>query len=149
MRRRTLLMTSAAAAGAGLARLVSAQGTAAGLPVDIVIGNEPPDRVVAILQEVGAEQVRPITQRGLGGMDSVVAAVVLAKGLANVVMRLLDDWQCGIKVDARASRILTEKDCALPRGTVVVIGTDGTRTTLSRPSLPEIQSLAEKIGAPR
>ena len=43
---------------------------------------------------------------------TVVAAVLLAKGLANLVVKLLSIWKCGMVVDARATPILIERDGA-------------------------------------
>src|SRR4051812_36588568 len=123
MRRRTLLMGCA-----GLTPLCvlgsRAFGQTAGtavLTVDVALGDEAPDRVLAILRDLEAKNVHQIEQRGLGGVETVVAALILAKGLGNLVVRLLPVWNCGVVVDARAERILTEKNCNLPKSTVLVI----------------------------
>lgn len=117
-----------------------------GFSVDINVGSDQPDSVKAILQEVHARNIEPIKQSGLAGTETVVAAVVLAKAFAKVIVRLLSTWTCGVIVDARAIRVLTERNCDLPSGTVIVINADGTKRTLIQPSAQQIQALAEKFG---
>jgi hypothetical protein len=115
------------------------------LAVDIALGNEPLDPVLTILREVDAEDVNQLKQRGLGGMETVVAGIVLAKGLARVVIRLLPSWKCGIVIDGRGSRVLTEKNCDLPHGTVLIINTNNTRSKLVQPTESEIQFQIEGL----
>ena len=117
------------------------------LTVEIALGTDKPDAVLAILREVEARNVYPRSDRGLGGVDVVVAGVLVAKGLANLVMRLLPIWECGVQIDGRANLITTEKNCDLPRGTVLIINRDGSRSRMAQPSAPQIQSLAEKFPA--
>jgi hypothetical protein len=117
-----------------------------GFAVDINVGSDRPDSVLAILQEVHARNIEPIKQSGLSGTETVVAAVVLAKAFAKLIVRLLSTWTCGVIVDARAPRILTQRNCDVPSGTVIVINADGTKRNLTQPSAEKIQSLAEKFG---
>ena len=144
--RRTVLFLIASVVGTG--RLVDAQtDKRPELTFEILLGADKPDAVLAILRDLDARNVQPRNDRGLGGVDTVVAGVLVAKGLANLVMRLLPIWGCGVQVDARANLITTEKNCDLPRGTVLIINRDGSRSTLAQPSAPQIQVLAEKFPA--
>ena len=88
-------------------------------------------------------------RRGLGGVETVVAAIILAKGVGNLVVRLLPVWNCGVVVDAKQERLLTEKNCDLPKGTVLVINADGKRATLQQPSPGQIESLVGNVAAPK
>jgi hypothetical protein len=60
----------------------------------------------------------------------VSANFSLADSLANLIIRLSPLWKCGVIVDARGARVLTKKDCDLPKGTVLVIAPDGTESKL-------------------
>jgi len=113
--------------------------------VEIALGNDNPDAVLAILRDSDATSVHQSSDRGLGGVDTVVAGVLVAKGLANLIMRLLPIWQCGVQVDARVNLITTEKNCDLPRGTVLIINRDRSRSTMAKPTAAQIQALAEKF----
>jgi hypothetical protein len=115
------------------------------LVVDIALGNEPLDPVLTILREVDAHDVKQIKQRGLGGMETIVAGIVLARGFAILVVRLLRSWKCGIVIDGRGSRVLTEKNCDLPHGTLLIINSNGTRSKLVQPTESEIDSQIEGL----
>ena len=45
--------------------------------------------------------------------------------------------------DARKSKVVTEKNCDLPRGTVLFIGPEGVQSKLHEPSELEVKSLLE------
>lgn len=117
--------------------------------VEVALGTDNPDAVLAMLREAEAKNVRQLNDRGLGGVDTVVAGVLVAKGLANLVVRLLSIWQCGVQVDARVNLITTEKNCELPRGTMLVLNRDGSRSRMEQPSAAQIQSLVEKFPPPK
>jgi hypothetical protein len=123
--------------------------SAGSLAVDINIGSDRPDSVLAILREVDAKNVRQVKERGLGGVETIVVGILVAKGLANLIIRLLPMWQCGVVVDARAARVLTEKNCDLPRGTVLVINPDGTRAKMPQPSAQQLQARVESFSRPK
>jgi hypothetical protein len=143
MGRRGLFSVIAGAASSWVLAAEDADG--GGITVDINLGNDRPDSVLALLREAQAKNIQQVKENGLGGVETVVAGILLAKGLADLIVRLLPMWQCGVRVDARAARVLTERDYDLPRGTVLVINPDGMRKTLRQPSAPQIQSLAENF----
>jgi hypothetical protein len=120
-----------------------------GLKVDIHLEDDPPDPVKAVLTQVDARDIHVVNKSGLSGVETVVAAILLAKGLANLVVKLLPMSKCGMVVDARATPILIEKNCDLPGDTVRVINPDGTRKSLLRPSARQIQDLAENFKRPK
>jgi hypothetical protein len=149
MSRRALLSLTAGLASSWILRAQDPQrDSGGGFKVDIKLGNDRSDSVLAILREVGARDAHPEKRSGLGGVETVVAGILLAKGLANLVVQLLPMWKCGIVVDARQTPILTEKDCDLPRDTVLIMNPDGTRKRLPRPSARQIQDLAENFKWP-
>ena len=115
------------------------------LKVDISFTDEAPEEVLRILDSLGAEKVKQVSQRGLTGVELVIVCVLIAEGLANLVIRLSPLWKCGVVVDARGSRILTKKNCDLPQGTVLVIAPDGTESKLHQPSEIEIKSVLEAL----
>lgn len=150
MLRRTLLWgLPALATGWLAARGGQKDGTTSGVDVDVNIGNEKPDTVVGILRQVDAKNVQQVKENGLGGIETIVACVIVAKGLANLISRLLSTWSSGVVVDARSSRISVEKDRKLPRGTVRVISPDGARTEMSQPSVQQIEARVEKFARPK
>ena len=66
--------------------------------------------------------------------------------LVGLVARILRLWNSGIVVDARSPKILIEKNCELPRGTVLVISKDGTQSKLHEPSDQQRNELIEASG---
>ena len=54
-------------------------------------------------------------------------------------------WQSGVVVDARTSRISTERNCHLPKGTALMIDPAGVRSTMAQPSAAQLQSIVEKF----
>ena len=113
------------------------------LKVDITFTDESSDDVLAAFRDSGAQKVKQVKRRGLAGIEVVVVGAVAASGLANLVTRLAPKWKCGIAVDARGARVLTNKDCALPPETVLVIGPTGAESRLVKPTQGQIKSLIE------
>jgi hypothetical protein len=109
--------------------------------VDIALGQDSPSDVLALLQKLEAQNVKQVKQRTLNGIETIVAGVLLLKRLATLIVRVLPLWNCGVVVDARGSRILTEKNCDLPRGTVLVIHPDGRQSKADKPTEAEMESL--------
>jgi hypothetical protein len=117
------------------------------LRVDVAFRDEAPEEVISVLNELGAHDVEEVRQRGLTGFEFVIVCILVSQALANLVIRLLPLWKCGVVVDARGSRVVTEKNCDLPRGRVLVIKSDGTASELHEPSELEIQSLIGDVGS--
>lgn len=115
------------------------------LIVDISFEDEASEDIIVALKDIGGENVQQVRQRGFTGIETVIAAVLVVTALADLVIRLSRLWKCGIIVDARGSRILTKKDCDLPRGSVLIIAPDGTETKLNEPSQGEIDKLLSKL----
>lgn len=115
------------------------------ISIRIAFTDEDPDEVLSALKEAGAEDVEQVQQRGLTGIEFVVIGVLVAKALTALVIRLAPLWKCGVLVDARGSRVRTEKNCDLPRGSVLFIGKDGAESTLHEPSEPELKSLIGRL----
>ena len=150
MHRRTFLLCASGLAATLAVKAVRAQSERDGdLRVAFSLGTEAPDHVLAILREEDAREVHEVKERGLGGMETIVSGFLLARGLGNVVGKLLPQWQCGIVVDARGARIRAERNCDLPAGTLRVINPDGTRTTVQQPSSAQVHSLIDVLGKPK
>ena len=118
------------------------------IEVDISFKDENVSEIIFSMQEAGVENVEEVKQRGLMGSEIILFGVIAATAIANLIIRLLPLFKCGLIIDARGEKILTEKSCDLPQGTVLVIGPDGTQSKLHEPSELEIGSLIEKLAIP-
>jgi hypothetical protein len=123
----------------------SQAGDVAELPITIDVGTDSPDRILSMLRDVDAKSITEEKETGFGGVETIVAAMVVAKGLVNLVIRLSKLWDCGMVVDGRTSRVVTKRDCDLPRGDVLVISHSGKRTRLSQPSASQIEPLVSDL----
>jgi hypothetical protein len=114
---------------------------------EISFEDEAPQDVYTALQEVGADEVKEVTQRGLTGVEFVIVGVVIASAVCSIVGKVLRLWKCGVIVDARGVKVTTEKDCKLPRGTVLIVNRDGTEVTLHEPSDQQLTDLIGKLAS--
>ncbi len=124
-------------------------GASAPLTVDFHLGGDAPDAAMAILRGVDAKNVLPVKERGLGGVETVVACVLAAKGLASAIIKLLPTLQCGISVDMRPARVLAKNNRDVPPGTVVVIRPDNTRREFKKASSSDLTALAASFERPK
>jgi hypothetical protein len=115
------------------------------LKLDISFEDEAPDDLLAILADVGAQDIKQVRQRGFTGIEIVIVGILVANALANLTIRLSRLWKCGVVVDARGPRVLTKKNCALPRGTVLVINRKGTELKLHEPSELQQETLLKHL----
>jgi hypothetical protein len=115
------------------------------LKVDVSFLDENPEEVIAILKEVGAQNVKRVEGRGFIGIEILIAGILVVDALANLVIRLLPLWKGGVIIDARGPRVLTKKDSNLARGDVVIISADGEESKLYAPSEIEIKSLIKSL----
>jgi hypothetical protein len=129
MPRRAALSAIAGLASSFVPPALRAQKDSGGsaLTVDINLGDDRPDPALAILRSVDAKNIDQVKERGLGGVETVVACVLAAKGLASAIVKLLPTSQCGMVVDMRPARVSAKKNCDIQLGTVVVIRADGMR----------------------
>jgi len=114
------------------------------LKLDVSFEDEPKEDVLAALAGAGAK-VKELNQKGMTGVEIVVAAVLAANALANLLLKFLPLWKCGIVVDTRGARVLTRKDCKLPRGSVLIVGKKGTEVKLQQPSEIELNSTIQAL----
>jgi hypothetical protein len=150
-RRAALSATAALASSLVLPALHAQNGSGAGgtFTVDLNLGDDRPDTAEAILRGVDAKNIQHVKERGLGGVETVVACVVAAKGLATAILKLLPTTQCGMLVDMRPTRVSAKKNCDVPRGTVVVISADGKRHEFKQASSSDLPALAASFERPR
>lgn len=111
------------------------------LSIDVTFRDEDADEVVSLLDELGGQDVERVKQRGMTGIEILVVVVLASQALANLIIKLIRLWKCGLVVDVRGPRVSTEKNCDLPRGSVLVISPDGTETKLHEPSQLELDSV--------
>jgi hypothetical protein len=113
--------------------------------VEVSFTDEESSEVISLLEEVGAKDIQEGEERGFAGVALVVVGILVVNALVNLVMKLLRLWQCGVIVDASGSTISTQKNCDLPRGTVLVLNPDGTQSKLHEPSELEIGPLIKAL----
>jgi len=115
--------------------------------VKITFQDEAPQEVRSALEAVGAADVEERQQRAILGAEWILLGVLAASALAGLVARIARLWKCGAVVDARGPKVLVEKNCELPRGTVLVITPDGTESKLHQPSNQELNELIKTFAA--
>ena len=101
------------------------------------------------MRAAGATEVEEITEEGILPLAALlIAGVVALSALANIVIKLSRLWKCGVIVDARLGTPQVRKDCALPRGAVIVLTGKDERAEFNEPSQVEISdALVSAIGA--
>ena len=114
-------------------------------PIEVSFSDENQTEVEAVLKDAGATSLRTSKPAGFTGLELVILGAVAAPTIGNLILKLSKLWKCGAVVDARKSKIVTEKNCDLPRGTVLVIGPDGVQSKLHEPSELEVKSLLETL----
>jgi hypothetical protein len=116
------------------------------LNVKISFRDEPREQVRAALEDVGATEVHEIPQLGMIGIDDVIMVALALSALVGLIAKIIRIWSCGVVVDARGEKVLIKKECDLPRGTVLVIAKDGTKSTLHEPAEAVISEIIKKSG---
>ena len=110
--------------------------------VEFSFSEEETETLLKILEEEGASNVEEIAEQDfLPVVGVIIAAAIGLSALANVVIKLLRVWKCGLIVDARGPIVHTEKNCDLPRGTVLVFSPCGTEHKLYEPKDEDIAAL--------
>jgi len=115
------------------------------LKIEVAFQDEEPDEARAALEVAGVENIQEIKQSGLTGIEIVIVGILVTNALANLVAHLWRLWKCGIIVDTRGSTVLTQKNCDLPQGTVLMISPDGVETTLDEPTDIELKTLIDAL----
>jgi len=113
--------------------------------VEIGFEGEARDDVLSALRELGASDLIEVQQRGITGIDDVILAVVIGSALTSLLAKVLRLWKCGVIVDTRRTKVFIEKNCDLPRGSVLVIGLDGTVATLHEISNEQLEELVRSL----
>lgn len=115
--------------------------------LELTFADEDAPVVLSILQEAEARNIESVRQLGVVGIETLVLAIITVQALANVIIKILRLWKCGIVVDARGKRVLTKKDCNLPRGSMLVFTKKGEQLRLDQPSDFNIQGLIKTLTA--
>ena len=86
--------------------------------VEFAFADEDIAELRGVLEQEGVDEIGEADDSEfLPGILVVIAVVALT----NVIIKLSRLWKCGIVVDARTDVLRTQKDCDLPRGTVIVL----------------------------
>jgi hypothetical protein len=115
-----------------------------GLKLELTFADEDTPEVLSILREAEAHNVESVRQSGAFGIETLILAIIAAQAVANVVIKILRVWKCGIVVDARGPRVITKKNCDLPRGSVLVFTKKGEQFRLDQPTDFSIKDLIDK-----
>jgi hypothetical protein len=116
------------------------------LDIEISFREEAPQELRSVLEEVGASEIKAVPQRGIVEVGWLFLGVLTLKALVGLVAKILKLWNCGVVVDTRGPKVLVEKNCELPRGTVLVISKNGTQSKLHEPADQELDDLIEASG---
>lgn len=113
----------------------------------IAFHDEDIDEVVAAAEASGAEDIEPITKRGATGIELLVIGSIAIPLFANLIFRIADRWRCGVKVDGRSGALISEKDCSLPAGSVLVVGPEGSQIhRVPDMSVPALADVLKALG---
>lgn len=117
------------------------------IALELTFMGESEPETQALLREEGAADVETRQSRGFTGIEIGVLAVMLIDGIATLVAKLSRTWKCGVvlTVDAGGKKVSTEKNCDLPRGSVLLVHPDGTQVTLQEPAAPELSSWFKEV----
>jgi hypothetical protein len=115
-----------------------------GLNLELTFADEDTPEVLSILKEAEAKNVKSVRQSGAVGIETLILAIIAAQAIANVLVKILRVWKCGIVVDARGPRVLTKKNCDLPRGSVLVFTKKGEQLRLDQPTDFDLKGLIDK-----
>ena len=112
-------------------------------PIEVSFSDENQADVEGILKDAGVVNLEVSKPAGFTGLELLLLGAVGVPTLGNLILKLSRLWRCGAVVDARKSKVVTEKNCDLPRGTVLFIGPEGVQSKLHEPSELEVKSLLE------
>jgi hypothetical protein len=112
-------------------------------PIEVSFSDENQTAIANVLNEAGVANLKVSKPVGFAGLELLMLGAIAAPMIGNLIIKLSRLWQCGTVVDARNSKIVTEKNCDLPRGTVLIIAPDGVQSKLHEPSEIEVKSLLE------
>jgi hypothetical protein len=115
-----------------------------GLNLELTFADEDTPEVLSILNAEKAQDVQSVRQSGAFGIETLVLAVIAAQAVANLIMKILRVWKCGIVVDARGPRVITKKNCDLPRGSLLVFTKKGEQFRLDQPTDFSVKDLIDK-----
>lgn len=79
------------------------------------------DAVLAAVKEAGATDAEAQSTRGMSGIELAVIGAIAVPTIVNLIIAIADRWSCGVRVDTRTGSLIGEKDCTIPRGSVLVI----------------------------
>ncbi len=100
--------------------------------IEVIFQHEATEAVLSTLKEADARNVVRGDEHGFLGIGEAILGTVLAHSLIKLISRLIQLWKCGVIVDARKPKLVVEKNCELPRGSVLILNADGTQATLHK-----------------
>ena len=112
------------------------------IQVELTFKGESQAEAQELLAEAGASEVDSRGGRGFTGIETVLIGMLLADGITRLVSRLARSWRCGVVVVVAidGKKVSTEKNCDLPRGTVLMVHPDGTQVSMQEPTEAQVSS---------
>jgi len=112
------------------------------IAIELTFRGEPEEDARAALAEAGADGVVARPSLGITGVEELLVGFLLVERCAALITRLVRLWKCGVVVvvDKDNKKVLTEKNCDIPRGSVLLVHPDGTQVTLQEPGEPQISN---------
>jgi hypothetical protein len=111
--------------------------------LEILFRDERVEDLKSVLTDSGAAGIQSRSERGWAELEWVLGCTIALSTLANLVIRLLPLWKCGVIVDARGAKISVQKSCDVPAGSVLAF-TQGGEMRFYKPTTLEINSLLKE-----
>lgn len=112
------------------------------IEMELAFRGESAEETKSLLAEAGAGSVETRPAMGLTGIEEFFFFSMVFEGMAKLITSLVRLWKCGVVVvvEADGKKISTEKNCDIPRGSVLLVHPDGTQVTLQEPTEPQVGS---------
>lgn len=115
------------------------------LSIQVRFQDEDVDQAKAALTSEGAGELKYVAQKGAVGIETLMLAILAAQGLANLLIVYLRLWKCGVIVDTRGPKVEVEKNCDIPRGSVMIVSGKDTRTLLDKPTPFQLEAMIKSL----
>ena len=113
--------------------------------MQVLFQDEDVDQSKLIMEEAGVEGVHEVRQRGMTGVETLILGAITIKLLAELTIKLVNSWKCGMIIDTRGGTVQQTKNCDLPSGSVIILTEAGDEAMLERPSETDLAKLFREM----